>query len=223
MEREAGNKANFDRSVIAVKSSMLIAQVRILELEPKGEREVIRLNRAQSPAEILEIKTEDKCAAVTYLTLEILAKKYNCLFRKMLAIRAWKKGKIPLANQDWIHHQYFLVLDNQNRWHGASPANYESGNPINRLENLISGDLENVLDGIKSIEGGDWPSQEYIEEIVFSSPYAKPNILSEDKMLGLRIDSHGRSIEITELVDYASGKEIETVEKRTRMAEMEMY
>lgn len=202
---------------------MLIAQVRVLELEPKGEKEVIRLNRAQTPTEILEIKTADKCAAATYLTLEVLTRKYNGLFRKMLAIRAWKKGKTPLVNQDWIHHQYFLVLDNQNRWHGASPANYEFGNTTNRLENLISGDLENVLTGIKSIEGGDWPSQEYIEEIAFSSPYAKPNILSEDKMLGLRIDSHGRSIELIELVDYTSGKEIDTVEKRTRIAEMEMY
>lgn len=222
MRIEAENKPNFDKPVIAIKSSMLAAHVHILGLEPKQEK-IVKLKRIQTLAEFTETQTEDKCSKATYFSLAILAKQYSDLFQTMLAIRAWQDRQSPFVNQDWDHHQYLLALDIQNRWYGASPANYEIKNPVNRLDNLISGDLENVLAGIKDIEGGTWPSQEYIEKVAFSSPYAKPNVFSVDKILGLRIDSHGKRVETTELVDYVSGKEIDTVEKRIRKAEMEMY
>lgn len=128
---------------------------------------------------IQEVQTRQMCEQACNAVIKHLSHPKRQQFFSGMGLLSSERG---LKHYDG--HQYFLVKDQEDKWFAGSPANYVQGKTPNPLTNLIEGDLSVVLSQMQEIDGGVWPSQEYIEQTYATHDFRMPRFYSQAGVLG---------------------------------------
>lgn len=107
--------------------------------------------------------TKSECGTASVAAIYFMHEKYAGHFNRMMIVKG--------IGTKWDQHYYFLVRDIDGVWYAGSPANYDPTSNRNRLTAIISSnELTEVIEGIRSSEGGQWPSAQSIEECEYFEP-----------------------------------------------------
>ncbi len=116
----------------------------------------------------LENITAGRCLEGCLIAASFLHRNHSELF-KTIALLHYEKFETTKQNKPiGVFHEYFLIRDNAGIWHAASPANHERYSGENsRLKRFFSSDnLRGVLNDIEKFEGGAWPTEQYIVDVL---------------------------------------------------------
>lgn len=116
----------------------------------------------------IENTTAGRCLEGCLAATSYLYENYSELF-EIIALLHYEKFETTKQNKPiGVFHEYFLARDNTGIWHAASPANHERQSGENsRLRRIFSSqNLGQVLDSIEEFEGGKWPTEQYIVDVL---------------------------------------------------------
>jgi hypothetical protein len=154
----------------AVADSMLAAQYQFVEY-----LQYRRLRPVEPVADILERRSRLGCLEGSASVIRHLAEKHDEKFdRLMIMTSRVDEGFAFDANPDWGGHAYFLARSNAGEWFAGSPANYRMTPESRHMTTVVSDpSLPAVLSGIARIDGGVWPTADFIEDAA-RAHYLKP-------------------------------------------------
>lgn len=134
---------------------------------------------------ILQLKSAERCTEASIDVIRYLFEKYPELFDNMMLLTAYASKKHPFADERYNFHTYFLVKGKDGTYYAGSPANHKAITSANQstdssLTRLLSSrDLREIIDQIQKVDGGEWPTVDFIENAV-ATEYKQPSYTNLD-------------------------------------------
>ncbi len=155
------NTVEIDNARAAVADSMMVAQARFVEY-----LQCRKTKPTETLPEILARRSKLACLEGSASVIHDLATKHSGSFdRLMIMTSRIDEGFTFKANPDWGGHAYFLARSTAGEWFAGSPANYLMTPDSQHMTRIIRGAvLDNVLSSIQGVDGGIWPTAEFIAQ-----------------------------------------------------------
>lgn len=155
------NAGERDLARAAVADSMMVAQYRFVEYV-----QYRRTKPSETLPEILARRSKLGCLEGSASVIHDLAGKHAESFDRLMIIASRAdQGFTFKPNPDWRGHAYFLARSTAGEWFAGSPANYLLTPDSQHMTRIIRGAvLNNVLSAIEGVDGGVWPTADFITE-----------------------------------------------------------
>lgn len=139
--------------------------------------------KRKDPTEKMELtlqdRTEGNCDVGSSLALYFLKLDYQHLFSNLVLLETYKDPDFRFNLDSYSYHVYFLAKDQEGTFYAGSPANHQPKLGKSPLTNIIrSTDLGKVMAEITAFEGGNWPDQKYIKDILYNGYLRWPVVSS---------------------------------------------
>jgi hypothetical protein len=175
-------RPHIDTPAEAVADAMMVAQAEMMSAVTANPDKYLKegTDASDQMEELVRAASWGMCEAASVYSLYYLAQKYPQQFVGMAILTTYDNYRSPkgrLKDRLNEYHTYFIVRDKKGAWYAASPANHTPNPESSSLTRVIkSTDPQEVVNKIEEVDGGEWPSGDFLSSVFQNGEYKPPSL-----------------------------------------------